>query len=49
LGVDPDEAQAGYADVGFRLAFSATGTAPPREPLAARLGRTVSGAVFLRP
>lgn len=46
---DPEESTPGYADVGFRLAFSATGSMPAPEPLFRRFARAVGSAVYLEP
>lgn len=47
--VEPDELTSGYSDVGFRLAFSAEGAAPAREPLFGRLARALAEAAYLKP
>lgn len=39
----------GYSDVGFRLAFSARGVAPPRTPLAQRLESLLRESRYIRP
>lgn len=47
LAVDLFDAGEGFVDVGCRLAFDATGTPPPRQSYAARLGRLLAGEVYL--
>jgi len=46
---DPEESTPGYADVGFRLAFSATGTMPAPEPLFGRFARAIASANYVEP
>jgi len=47
--VEPDEGASGYSDVGFRLAFSATGAPPLIEPLFGALARAAADAAYIRP
>jgi hypothetical protein len=47
LPVDMFDAGEGFADVGCRLAFDATGTPPPRQSYASRLARLLAGDVYL--
>jgi hypothetical protein len=47
--VDLEEAAGGYADVGFRLAFSAAGAGPMAEPLGVQLSRVLGEATYIVP
>lgn len=49
MPVDLLMAEEGFADVGARLAFSATGTAPARESFASRLSKAVTDEAFILP
>lgn len=46
---DPEESVPGFSDIGFRLVFSATGTAPAPEPLFGRFARAVASAGYIEP